>query len=164
MKKYLKFFLYGLIYVILILVFAVMFIVTTRADVVKPNNGIEPYQVVKIQLRSLKNNDEPFKNAGIEQTWEFAHPNNKIFTGPLDRFKQMIKGESYKMLLNHRDHKISELYSDKNKAVYEVIVMDDQKKYFMFKWQVEKYLDSGPLKNCWLTTVVSAPTPLGSSI
>ena len=68
MKKYLKFFLYGLIYVILILVFAVMFIVTTRADVVKPNNGIEPYQVVKIQLRSLKNNDEPFKNAGIEQT------------------------------------------------------------------------------------------------
>ena len=82
MKKYLKFFLYGLIYVILILVFAVMFIVTTRADVVKPNNGIEPYQVVKIQLRSLKNNDEPFKNAGIEQTWEFAHPNNKKFTGP----------------------------------------------------------------------------------
>ena len=32
MKKYLKFFLYGLIYVILILVFAVMFIVTTRAS------------------------------------------------------------------------------------------------------------------------------------
>ena len=38
-----------------------MFIVTTKADVIKPNNGIEPYQVVKIQLRSLKNNDDPFK-------------------------------------------------------------------------------------------------------
>ena len=70
MKKYFKFFLYGLIYLILILVFAVMFIVTTNADVIKPNNAIEPYQVVKIQLRSLKNNDDPFKNAGIEQTWE----------------------------------------------------------------------------------------------
>ena len=77
MKKYFKYFLYGIIYLVLILFFAVMFIVTTRADVIKPNNGIEPYQVVKIQLRSLKNNDEPFKNAGIEQTWEFAHPNNK---------------------------------------------------------------------------------------
>ena len=87
MKKYYKFFLFGIIYVLLFLLFAVMFIATTRADVVKPNNGIEPYQVVKIQLRSLKNNDEPFKNAGIEQTWEFAHPNNKKYTGPLEKFK-----------------------------------------------------------------------------
>ena len=42
--------------------------------------------------------------------------------------------------------------------------MDNEKKYFMFKWQVEKYLKNGPLKNCWLTTVVSTPIPLGSSI
>ena len=53
MKKYFKFFLYGLTYLALIILFAVMFIVTTKADVVKPNNGIEPYQVVKIQLKSL---------------------------------------------------------------------------------------------------------------
>ena len=101
MNKYFKFFLYGLIYVILILFFAVMFIVTTRADIIKPNNGIEPYQVVKIQLRSLKNNDKPFKNAGIKQTWEFAHPSNKKYTGPLPKFINMINSESYKMLLNH---------------------------------------------------------------
>ena len=25
-------------------------------------------------------NDYPYKDAGIEQTWEFAHPNNKIMT------------------------------------------------------------------------------------
>ena len=50
MNKYIKFFIYGLIYVILILFFAVMFIVTTRAEIIKPNNGIEPYQVVKGKL------------------------------------------------------------------------------------------------------------------
>ena len=94
MKKYFKYFLYGLIYLILIFVFAIMFIVTAPADVIKPNNGIEPYQVVKIQLRSLKKNDDPFKNAGIEQTWEFAHPNNKKFTGPLERFKTLLSSES----------------------------------------------------------------------
>ena len=105
MKKYFKYFLYGLIYLILIFVFAIMFIVTAPADVIKPNNGIEPYQVVKIQLRSLRNNDEPFKNAGIEQTWEFAHPNNKKFTGPLEKFKTMLSSDSYKMLLNHIDHR-----------------------------------------------------------
>tara|TARA_B100000674_G_scaffold457651_1_gene433242 strand:+ start:776 stop:1240 length:465 start_codon:yes stop_codon:yes gene_type:complete len=134
------------------------------AKILKPNKKIKPVEVVKIQLDGLKKNDISYKDRGIEQTWEFAHPDNKIFTGPLDRFKQMIKGESYKMLLNHKEHKISEIYSDDNKVVFEVVVMDINKKYFMFRWQVEKYLESGPLKNCWLTTVVSAPVPMGSSI
>ena len=42
--------------------------------------------------------------------------------------------------------------------------MDIDKKYFKFKWQVEKYLNIGPLENCWLTTVVSEPVPMGASI
>ena len=134
------------------------------SEVLKPNQTIVPKKVVKIQLDGLKKNDAGYKDQGIEQTWEFAHQNNKIFTGPLERFKQMIKGESYKMLINHKDHKISEIFSDENKVIFEVIVMDSEKKYHMFKWQVEKYLKSGPLENCWLTTVVSAPIPLGSSI
>ena len=64
-------------------------------ELIKPNNGIEPIQVVKIQLRGLMNNDKPNKDSGIEQTWEFAHPNNQRYTGPLDKFKSMLKGESY---------------------------------------------------------------------
>ena len=135
-----------------------------NAKVIKPNQTIKPIQVVKIQLDGLKKNDSLYKDNGIEQTWEFAHPNNKIFTGPLDRFKDMIKGESYKMLIDHKDHKINQIYSDEKTVIFEVVVMDSEKKYFMFKWQVEKYLDNGPLKNCWLTTVVSAPIALGSSI
>ena len=164
MKKYLKFFLYGFIYIILILIFAVMFIVTTRAEIVKPNNQIEPYQVVKIQLKSLKNNDDPFKNAGIEQTWEFAHPNNKKFTGPLEKFKIMLNGESYNMLLNHLDHNILEVKITDFQAAYEVTVLDQGKNYYKFRWIVEKYDLDGPLKDCWLTTGVSPPVSLGSSI
>ena len=164
MKKYLKFFLYGLIYLVLILVFAVMFIVTTRADVIKPNNGIEPYQVVKIQLRSLKNNDNPFKNAGIEQTWEFAHPNNKKFTGPLEKFKNLLSSDSYKMLLNHVDHKITEIKTTDSTVAYEVTVLGEEKNYYKFRWIVEKYEVEGSLKDCWLTTGVSQPVSLGSSI
>ena len=134
------------------------------SEILKPNETITPMKVVKIQLDGLKKNNSSYKDQGIEQTWEFAHPNNKIFTGPLDRFKEMIKSESYKMLLNHKDHKINEIYSEDNKVIFEVIVMDSEKKYYMFKWQVEKYLKSGPLQNCWLTTMVSAPISLGSSI
>ena len=134
------------------------------AELVKPNNGIEPFQVVKIQLKSLKQNDNPKKDNGIEQTWEFAHPNNQKNTGPLDRFKNMIKGKSYGVLLNHLDHKVLEIKSNDLTALFEVTVLDKNKAYYKFKWTVEKYTLEGPLKGCWLTTMVSAPTPLGSSI
>ena len=164
MKNFFKFSLYGLIYLVIILFFAVMFIVTAKAELIKPNNGIEPYQVVKIQLRSLKQNDSPTKDNGIEQTWEFAHPNNQKNTGPIDRFKLMIKGKSYEMLLNHLDHKVVEIKSDDLTALFEVTVLDQNKAYYKFSWQVEKYTNEGSLKDCWLTTFVSAPMPIGSSI
>ena len=134
------------------------------AELVKPNNGIKPYQVVKIQLRSLKQNDNPKKDNGIEQTWEFAHPNNQKNTGPLDRFKTMIKGKSYVMLLNHLDHKVVEIKSDDLSAFFEVTVLDKNKSYYKFNWTVEKYTAEGPLQDCWLSTMVSPPMPLGSSI
>ena len=134
------------------------------AELVKPNNGIEPFLVVQIQLRSLKQNDNPKKDNGIEQTWEFAHPSNRKNTGPLDRFKTMIKGKSYVMLLNHLDHKVVEIKSTDLTALFEVTVLDKDKAYYKFNWTVEKYTAEGPLNGCWLTTMVSAPKPLGSSI
>jgi hypothetical protein len=134
------------------------------AELVKPNNGIEPFLVVQIQLRSLRQNDNPKKDNGIEQTWEFAHPNNQKNTGPLDRFKTMIKGKSYVMLLNHLDHKVVEIKSTDLTALFEVTVLDKDKAYYKFNWTVEKYTAEGPLNGCWLTTMVSAPMPLGSSI
>ena len=136
----------------------------SSADIIKPNKNIEPYQVVKIQLTSLQKNNSPSIDNGIEQTWEFAHPNNKKITGPLDRFKIMIKGRFYNILLDHLDHEIIQENSTNSKALFEVRVLGEDKSYYKFKWQVEKYNEDGPLKDCWLTTMVSTPMPLGSSI
>ena len=44
----------------------------SSAELLKPNNELKPFDVVKIQLSALKNNNKPYKNAGIEQTWKFA--------------------------------------------------------------------------------------------
>ena len=136
----------------------------TNAELIKPSSNIEPYKVVKIQLSSLMKNNYPSKDSGIEQTWEFAHPNNQKYTGPLEKFKIMLKGKSYKMLLNHLDHKIVAVQVGNGFADYEVTVLDVEKKYYKFNWRVEKYQLDGNLKNCWLTTMVSQPIPLGSSI
>ena len=151
----------NIIFVILISLLLTNF---AKADLIKPNSGIEPIQVVKIQLRGLKNNDQLYKDGGIEQTWEFAHPRNRKFTGPLTKFKSMIKGDDFSMLLNHKEHKVKEVFLSDDVATFEVIVLNSDKEYFKFKWQVEKFKKDGMLKNCWLTTAVSSPISIGSSI
>ena len=146
-----------------ILIFFLLF-KTTLADIIKPSINIEPEEVVKIQLSALMKNDFPNKDSGIVQTWEFAHPNNQKVTGPIERFKNMLKTDSYSMLLNHSSHDVVEVYKSDKVATFEVMVLDKKKKYYKFKWQVEKYTSEGYLKDCWLTTAVSQPIPLGSSV
>jgi hypothetical protein len=137
---------------------------SSTAEILKPSSNIRPSEVVKIQLNGLQKNDLDFKDSGIEQTWNFAHPNNKKVTGPLPNFKRMIKGDAYQMMLDHISHTITELGSSDNWAQFEVILLDKNKIYHKFNWQVEKYTLDGLLKDCWLTTMVSNPIPLGSSI
>ena len=61
MKKFIKYSLYGTFYLLVVFLLALIFLKSADANIIKPNNGIEPYQVVKIQLRGLKNNDSPKK-------------------------------------------------------------------------------------------------------
>ena len=135
-----------------------------KADLLIPQNSILPAEVVEIQLIGLMNNDKEYKDSGIVQTWNFAHPNNKKVTGPLDKFKRMIKGDTYQMMIDHLSHTITQLESSEKWAQFEVVILDKNKIYHKFNWQVEKYTEEGDLKDCWLTTMVSNPIPLGSSI
>ncbi len=146
------------------LIFFFISISISKAELLKPRSDIKPSEVVRIQLLGLQKNDFNYKDSGIEQTWNFAHPNNKKVTGPLDNFKRMIKGDTYQMMINHLSHTITQLGTGDNWAQFEVIILDKEKIYHKFNWQVEKYSTDGPLKDCWLTTMVSNPIPLGSSI
>ena len=137
---------------------------TSNADLLKPNTELKPIDVLKIQLNSLKNNNTPYKDAGIEQTWEFAHPINKAATGPLKRFKQMIYSDSYKILISHQNNETIILKESVNKFVYKVYVLSKDKKNYYYIWQIEKVEQEGGLKNCWMTTGVSNPIYLGETI
>ena len=147
--------------------FLVIFFITistSNAELLKPNSNIKPSEVVKIQLLGLQNNNKVFNDSGIEQTWNFAHPMNKQATGPLDRFKEMLKSNNYQMMIDHISHTITQVRRGDDWVQFEVIILDKEKIYHKFNWQVEKFIDDGPLKDCWLTTMVSSPEPLGSSI
>ncbi len=146
------------------LIFFFISISISKAELLKPQSNIKPSEVVRIQLQGLQKNDFNYKDSGIEQTWNFAHPKNRKVTGPLDNFKRMIKGDTYQMMINHLSHTITQLGTGDNWAQFEVIILDKEKIYHKFNWQVEKYSADGPLKDCWLTTMVSNPIQLGSSI
>jgi len=136
----------------------------SSAELIKPNSSLEPFDVLMIQLNSLKNNNTPYKDAGIEQTWNFAHPINKASTGPLEKFKKMIYSESYKILISHENNQATILKETVNKLVYKVYVLSEDKKKYYYIWQIEKVEIEGKLKDCWMTTTVSEPIYLGETI
>ena len=135
-----------------------------NTDLIKPNANLKPFEVLMIQLNSLKNNNSPYKDAGIEQTWEFAHPINKASTGPLERFKEMLYSASYKILISHENNKTVILKESVNKLVYKVYVLSEDKKKYYYIWQIEKVKKEGMFKDCWMTTGVSDPIYLGEII
>ena len=143
--------------------FIILFSTSLLAELLKPTPEINPQEVVKIQLSSLMNNNEPYLNAGIEQTWEFAHPSNRAFTGPIQRFTQMMYAPSYAVMLDHKKHDIIEVKLDKNIAYFFIELTSTDGKMFGFKWTLEKVKEEGGFKDCWMTIAVSTPMPLSTS-
>mgnify|MGYP006108690967 FL=1 len=134
-----------------------------NADVIKPNENMTAYDVVKIQLVALKNNNVPEKDSGIKQTWIFAHPENKKITGPFERFRIMLYGAQYNILLNHDSHKIKLIMNTEKKYIYGVELLSKNKKLYFYEWHLEKS-SVEECNNCWFTTAVSSPTDQGNTI
>ncbi|XDZ65759.1 hypothetical protein AB8880_12690 [Alphaproteobacteria bacterium LSUCC0684] len=147
---------------ILIFIAVLMLTMEVRAaqDLITPDPSITPDQVVAIQLLALKENDTPEPDHGIRQTWAFAHPANRVVTGPLPRFASMIKGANYRDLINHRSHTITLKYKTEDRAQFDVLMEDEKGRVLSFIWVVKKARQA-PFDNCWMTSAVTAPTLAG---
>ncbi len=133
----------------------------TKAEVIKPAENFSAYDVIKIQLEALKKNNKD--NDGIKQTWLFAHPDNRKFTGPYERFKIMMYGQQYKFLLNHSSHKIELVSNSPNTFIYKVEIVAKNKKLFFYEWHVQRGSEEN-CKDCWFTSAVSQPFDQGNTI
>ena len=134
-----------------------------NANIIQPAKNLTPYDVVKIQLTALKNNNKSNNNDGIKQTWIFAHPENKKFTGPYERFEKMILSNQYKILLNHASHKIKLITNSEDTYIYNIELITKNKKIFFYEWHLEKSI-TDQCNNCWFTTIVSPPVNIGDTI
>ena len=140
----------------IILVILLFFSKISFADnLVKPSPDINPIDVVEIQLFALQSNDE--NDFGIRQTWEFAHPRNKMATGPLPRFTSMIKTPAYSILLNNLKFESREIFNDGKTAGIAVRIEAKDNKAYTYMWTLEKITEEGSLKGIWMTSGVSSP-------
>ena len=128
----------------------------TAQELLKPSPNIRPERVVEIQLKALQQNDNPLPDFGIVQTWMFAHPRNKLITGPLERFAAMLKGANYQMMINHREHTIKTVVLTENYALFDVYIITEFDLRASFKWEVSK-VKSGIHQGSWMTIAVSPP-------
>ena len=108
-------------------------------ELTKPNILLKPFDVISIQLNALQRNNIPFKDAGIEQVWAFAHPSNKRITGPLEKFKKMIYSESYKMLIEHQNSEITILSEEEERSALRVIFYQMIKRNIPIFGKLKKY-------------------------
>ena len=148
---------------VLIILFAIFTSDIAFAELLKPNPALKPIEVISIQLNALKDNNNPYLNAGVAQTWEFAHPSNRMYTGPLENFIKMMYAPSYNIMLNHSDHNIIYV-SDKDFITHFFVeITDKEGNKFGFTWSLEKVITESKFKDCWMTTAVSQPLPLAKS-
>jgi len=122
-------------------------------DLPKPSAVLQPGEVVKIVIEALARNDQPFPDAGIETTFNFASPTNRAHTGPLERFTELVKGPVFGKMINHRDSTLSEVVLEGNKAVrlVQIIGENNETLYFAFRLGLQQ---EGDYAGMWLTEAV----------
>ena len=128
-----------------------------------PDPNMSAKRVVEIQLAALQQNDSPSTDAGIAQTWAFAHPDNKRYTGPLSRFAAMVKSPYYRDMINHSKHTIKTIVTTNQYALFRVTIISKDNVKSTFKWELMK-AKTGSLNGVWMTTSVSPPLTADRSV
>lgn len=125
---------------------------------VEPDPDLAPDEVVRIQVEALQQNNE--LDQGIEITFKFASPANKRLTGPLARFKKMVKEPVYRPMLNHKlaEYGPLEISADGTVASQRVTIIERNGQATVYLFTLSKQTGP-PCDGCWLTdSVVALPT------
>jgi len=124
-----------------------------QAAIPQPAAGLEPQDVVSIVINALANNDKPFADAGIATAFAFASPANKVNTGPLDKFTQMVKNDVYGIMVDHVESNFSKVVYDDNNAYQLVQLKGKNGIEIVFAFRLSKQID-GEFDGMWMTDAV----------
>ncbi|MCS6809273.1 MAG: DUF4864 domain-containing protein [Bacteroidota bacterium] len=119
----------------------------------QPKPELSPSDVIRIQLEALQHNDAS-NDEGIAIAFNFASPANKVYTGPLSRFKQIVRTPVYAVMLNHRSAEYDELHISGNVAQQRVMIIGENSQTVIYTFTLSRQRDAR-YRDCWMTDGVS---------
>jgi len=124
-----------------------------EGELPQPGADLQPQDVVRIVINALAHNDRPFTDAGIATTFAFASPANKVNTGPLQKFTQMIRTPVYGIMIDHLEHEFSEVVLMDNNAYQMVKISGSSGTEVIFAFRLSQQL-GGEFEGMWMTDAV----------
>jgi len=136
----------------------------SAAKPVQPSSELTPENVISIQLKALSEvENDPTTNSGVAQVWAFAHPSNRLMTGPLRRFTLMLQSPRYRALIGHRSHYLRLVSEAPRKAHFAIRVTARDGTVYGYSWHLAK-VANGAYENMWMTTTVALVGKLGQQL
>ncbi len=125
----------------------------THLPQTEPDPSLSPQDVVSIQIEALRNNDIPYENRGIEVTFNFASPANKRMTGPLERFKVLVRSPIYRPMINHRNAKYENIIVEVEWARIDVVLISKEGEYLGYRFILSRQ-HGNQHEGSWMTDAV----------
>lgn len=125
----------------------------------QPSTELLPADVVRTVVNALASNDNPYPDAGIATTFAFASPANKVNTGPLGKFTNMVKGGVYGIMVDHVKSEFSEVVIEGDQAFQMVQLTGKQGRSVVFAFRLGKQ-QAGEFEGMWMTDAVWPVSPV----
>ncbi len=93
------------------------------------------------------------RTGGIEVTFNFASPANRRMTGPLERFKEMVRNPVYGPMINHRDAKYENLVVEGEFARIDVVLNSKEGEYLGYRFILSRQ-HGNEYEGSWMTDAV----------
>ncbi len=119
----------------------------------EPSPLLSPHDVVRIQIEALRMNDTPYDNRGVEVTFNFASPANKRVTGPLERFKVMVRNPIYEPMIDHLNAEYENIIVEGDIARIDVILKAKEGDYLGYRFFLSRQRDN-QYEGSWMTDAV----------
>ena len=118
-----------------------------------PNPSLSPQQVVEFQLEALRHNNEPTTDAGIQRSFRFASPANRLATGPLSHFSDIVHSAPYSALLGSQSSDVRGVIVQGSEAKVYVTVTSANGSQLNFLFMLSRQ-GEGDYRDCWMTDSV----------
>jgi hypothetical protein len=123
-----------------------------------PSPELSARQTLTVIMDALRQNDTPRADAGIDTAFRFASPGNRMNTGPIANFRQLVRAPAFAPMIDHQSAEVDVLMRRGDQAVLMVrLIAADGRECFYEVIMSRQYYP--PYQGCWMTDGVRPVAP-----